>query len=94
MAPLEDLAAFAGVVRHGGFRGAARATGTSASRLSEAIRRLEARLGVRLLHRTTRSVTATDATALLIWAAGSALALGWIGWAPRGMAPGAPRVAA
>ena len=66
MAPLEDLAAFAGVVRHGGFRGAARATGTSASRLSEAIRRLEARLGVRLLHRTTRSVTATDAGARLL----------------------------
>lgn len=66
MAPLEDLAAFAGVVRHGGFRGAARATGTSASRLSEAIRRLEARLGVRLLHRTTRSVTPTDAGARLL----------------------------
>jgi DNA-binding transcriptional LysR family regulator len=66
MAPLEDLAAFAAVVRHGGFRGAARATGTSASRLSEAIRRLEARLGVRLLHRTTRSVTPTDAGARLL----------------------------
>lgn len=66
MAPLEDLAAFAGVVRHGGFRGAARALGTSASRLSEAIRRLEARLGVRLLHRTTRSVTPTDAGARLL----------------------------
>ena len=66
MAPLEDLAAFAGVVRHGGFRGAARATGTSASRLSEAIRRLEARLGVRLLHRTTRSITPTEAGARLL----------------------------
>lgn len=61
MAPLEDLAAFERVVRHGGFRGAARATGTSASQLSEAIRRLESRLGVRLLHRTTRSVSPTDA---------------------------------
>ena len=66
MAPLEDLAAFAADVRHGGFRGAARATGSSASRLSVAIRRLEARLGVRLLHRTTRSVTATDAGARLL----------------------------
>lgn len=61
MAPLEDLAALVAVARHGGFRIAARATGTSASRLSEAIRRLEARLGVRLLHRTTRSVTPTEA---------------------------------
>ena len=61
MAPLEDLSAFTSVARHGGFRTAARATGTSASRLSEAIRRLEARLGIRLLHRTTRSVTLTEA---------------------------------
>jgi hypothetical protein len=40
-----------------------------------------------------RSVTATDETALLMWAAGSVLALGWIGWASRGTAPGARRVA-
>ena len=66
MAPLEDLAAFAAVVQHGGFRGAARATGTSASRLSEAIRRLEERLGVRLLHRTTRSMTPTEVGARLL----------------------------
>lgn len=66
MAPLEDLAAFAAVAGHGGFRGAARVTGTSASRLSEAIRRLEERLGVRLLHRTTRTVTPTDAGARLL----------------------------
>jgi DNA-binding transcriptional LysR family regulator len=66
MAPLEDLAAFAAVVRHGGFRGAARATGTSASRLSEAIRRLEERLGVRLLHRTTRSMSPTEVGARLL----------------------------
>jgi DNA-binding transcriptional LysR family regulator len=66
MAPLEDLAAFAAVVQHGGFRGAARATGTSASRLSEAIRRLEERLGVRLLHRTTRSITPTEVGARLL----------------------------
>ncbi|MBE7941244.1 MULTISPECIES: LysR family transcriptional regulator [Ramlibacter] len=66
MAPLEDLAAFAAVARHGGFRGAARATGTSASRLSEALRRLEARLGVRLMHRTTRSIRPTEAGARLL----------------------------
>jgi DNA-binding transcriptional LysR family regulator len=63
---LEDLSAFVAVVREGGFRGAARATGTSASRLSEALRRLETRLGVRLLHRTTRNVAPTDAGARLL----------------------------
>jgi DNA-binding transcriptional LysR family regulator len=65
MAPLEDLAAFAAVVQHRGFRGAAAAHGTSASRLSEAVRRLEERLGARLLHRTTRSVVPTETGAQL-----------------------------
>ncbi|WP_426287898.1 LysR family transcriptional regulator [Luteibacter sp. E-22] len=49
------------VARAGGFREAARANGTSASSLSEAVRRLEAQVGVRLLNRTTRSVAPTDA---------------------------------
>lgn len=44
-----------------GFRDAARTMGTSASGLSEAVRRLETRLGVRLLNRTTRSVVPTEA---------------------------------
>ncbi|MTV41337.1 LysR family transcriptional regulator [Duganella radicis] len=61
MADLQDVGAFVAVARHGGFREAARKTGGSASQLSEAVRRLEAGLGVRLLHRTTRSVAATDA---------------------------------
>jgi DNA-binding transcriptional LysR family regulator len=74
MAELEDLAAFVAVAREGGFRGAARATGTSASRLSEALRRLETRLGVRLLHRTTRNVAPTDAGARLLERLGPALA--------------------
>lgn len=65
-APLQDLFAFLAVVRAGGFREGARASGTSASSLSEAVRRLEARLGVRLLHRTTRSVTPTEAGARLV----------------------------
>jgi DNA-binding transcriptional LysR family regulator len=52
-------------VRAGGFREGARASGLSASRLSESVRRLEARLGVRLLHRTTRSVSPTEAGARL-----------------------------
>jgi DNA-binding transcriptional LysR family regulator len=38
-----------------------RASGTSASKLSDAVRRLEAELGVRLLNRTTRSVAPTEA---------------------------------
>jgi DNA-binding transcriptional LysR family regulator len=58
---LGDLQAFAAVARARSFRGAATARGGSASTLSEAVRRLEARLGVRLLNRTTRSVTATEA---------------------------------
>ena len=58
---LGDLSAFVAVARAGGFRDAARANNTSASGLSDAVRRLEARLGVRLLNRTTRSVVPTDA---------------------------------
>ena len=58
---LADLDAFVAVARARGFRGAAAARGGSASGLSEAVRRLEAALGVRLLNRTTRSVTPTEA---------------------------------
>jgi DNA-binding transcriptional LysR family regulator len=58
---LGDLSAFVAVARAGGFRDAARATSTSASGLSDAVRRLETKLGVRLLNRTTRSVVPTDA---------------------------------
>jgi DNA-binding transcriptional LysR family regulator len=58
---LDDLSAFAAVVRSGGFREAARASRSSASSLSEAVRRLEERMGVRLLNRTTRSVAPTEA---------------------------------
>lgn len=56
-----DLKAFLAVARAKGFREGARASDSSASRLSEAVRRLETQLGVRLLHRTTRSVVATEA---------------------------------
>jgi DNA-binding transcriptional LysR family regulator len=65
-ADLGDLNAFLAVARARGFRDAARTSDASASTLSEAVRRLEARLGVRLLHRTTRSVTPTEAGAQLI----------------------------
>lgn len=60
-ANLADLNAFLAVARAKGFREAARASSGSASALSEAVRRLETQLGVRLLHRTTRSVSITEA---------------------------------
>jgi DNA-binding transcriptional LysR family regulator len=72
-ADLNDLFAFVSVVRAGGFRDAARSTGVSASSLSEAVRRLEARLGVRLLNRTTRTVAPTEAGARLFERLGPAL---------------------
>lgn len=58
---LSELDAFAAVARHRSFRKAADERGVSASALSHAMRALEARLGVRLLNRTTRSVTPTEA---------------------------------
>jgi DNA-binding transcriptional LysR family regulator len=56
-----DLDAFVAVAGAHGFRGAAQARRASASGLSEAVRRLEAALGVRLLNRTNRSVAPTEA---------------------------------
>ena len=58
---LSDLTAFVTVARARGFRDGARLSGASASSLSEAVRRLETQLGVRLLNSTTRSVAATEA---------------------------------
>ncbi|MGF6484658.1 LysR family transcriptional regulator [Paraburkholderia sp. JPY419] len=63
---LNDLAAFVSVCRAGGFRDAARVSGVSASSLSVAVRRLETKLGLRLLNRTTRSVAPTEAGLRLI----------------------------
>ncbi len=71
---LSDLTAFIAVARAKGFRDAARGSGSSASALSEAVRRLEAQLGVRLLNRTTRSVAPTEAGARLLEQLGPALA--------------------
>lgn len=73
-ADLGDLAAFVAVARAGGFREAARVTGGSASGLSEAVRRLETGLSVRLLNRSTRSVATTEAGARLLDRLGPALA--------------------
>jgi DNA-binding transcriptional LysR family regulator len=61
------------VARAGGFRDGARHSGVSASGLSEAVRRLETQLGVRLLHRTTRSVVPTEAGRRLLDRLGPAL---------------------
>ncbi|HEV7250389.1 MAG TPA: LysR substrate-binding domain-containing protein [Shinella sp.] len=58
---MADLGAFLAVARAGGFREAARATDSSSSALSDAVRRLETDLGVRLFNRTTRSVVPTEA---------------------------------
>jgi DNA-binding transcriptional LysR family regulator len=58
---LSDLSAFVAVAQARGFRTAALTRGVSPSALSDAIRRLEQQLGVRLLNRTTRSVTPTEA---------------------------------
>lgn len=56
-----ELNSFVAVARHRSFRAAADAMGVSRSSLSHALRGLEQQLGVRLLHRTTRSVAPTEA---------------------------------
>ena len=58
---LANLTAFVAVADQRSFRGAASRLGVTASALSHSMRLLEERLGVRLLHRTTRSVSVTDA---------------------------------
>ena len=58
---INDLVALVAIARERSFTRAAAQLGVSQSALSHAIRELEGRLGVRLLTRTTRSVTATEA---------------------------------
>ncbi len=58
---LAHLSAFVAVADHLSFRAAALRLGVTPSALSHTMRQLEERLGVRLLHRTTRSVAVTDA---------------------------------
>lgn len=60
---LEDMELFACVVQAGSFTTAAKRLDTSKSRLSRRIAELEARLGVKLLHRTTRQLSLTEAGA-------------------------------
>lgn len=64
--PLNDLRAFAAVARTRSFTAASAELGVSPSALSHAMRGLEARLGVRLLARSTRSVAPTEAGAALL----------------------------
>jgi DNA-binding transcriptional LysR family regulator len=70
---LADLSAFAAVAEERSFTRAAAKLGTSQSALSFTVRRLEERLGVRLLSRTTRSVAATEAGERLLRTLGPAL---------------------
>jgi DNA-binding transcriptional LysR family regulator len=60
---LAGLESFAAVVQHGGFSRAAEALGVSKSTISKQVTRLEQRLGVKLLSRTTRAVNLTSAGA-------------------------------
>jgi len=60
MQDLNDLYYFVRVVDHGGFAAAARKTGIQKSRLSRRIQQLEARLGVRLLNRSSRRFSVTE----------------------------------
>src|SRR5580692_1397952 len=70
---LNDLAAFLAVARERSFTRAAAQLGISQSALSQTVRGLEARLGLRLLTRTTRSVAPTEAGERLMRAAGPRL---------------------
>jgi DNA-binding transcriptional LysR family regulator len=63
---LTDLNAFVVVADHLSFRAASAQLGVTASALSHSLRQLEERLGTQLLHRTTRSVSLTDAGLRLI----------------------------
>lgn len=70
---LDGLIAFWKVSEHGGFTAAAADLAVSPSALSQAIRQLETRLGVRLLNRTTRSVSLTEAGQAYLSRVGPAL---------------------
>jgi DNA-binding transcriptional LysR family regulator len=71
--PLNALNSFVAVARHRSFAAAARHLGVSTSALSQSVRQLEARLGVTLLTRTSRTVALTDAGQRLLENAGAAV---------------------
>jgi DNA-binding transcriptional LysR family regulator len=98
-----ELSAFAAIVEHGSFARAAAQLGISPSALSQSIRSLEERMGVRLLNRTTRSVSPTGAGSRLISRLGPALKeldaavldVGNLGTGPAGLLRiNVPRIAA
>ncbi len=60
MQDLNDILCFSAVVEHNGFSAAARALNRPKSSISRQVERLEARLGVRLLERSTRRVRLTE----------------------------------
>src|SRR5438445_775087 len=70
---LDDLVAFFAVARERSFTRAAARLGVSQSALSQTVRGLEARLGLRLLTRTTRNVAPTEADERLLRAVGPRL---------------------
>src|SRR6185369_11822345 len=71
--PLNALNSFIAVARNRSFATAARHLGISTSALSQSVRQLEARLGVTLLTRTSRTVALTDAGQRLLENAGAAV---------------------
>jgi len=71
--PLNALNAFIAVARRRSFAAAGRDLGVSTSALSQSVRQLEARLGVALLTRTSRSVALTDAGRRLLETSGAAV---------------------
>lgn len=89
---LDGMTTFVAVAEAKGFRAAGERLGVSHSAVSQALRRLEERLGIALVQRTTRSVRLTDAGERLYASVRSALdevraavaAVGELGEAPRG----------
>jgi DNA-binding transcriptional LysR family regulator len=71
---LDGLLAFATVAKQGNFTAAAALLEVTPSAVSQAVRQLEERLGVRLLHRTTRSVSLTEAGEQFLARVGPAVA--------------------
>lgn len=93
MQPLDDFYYFAKVLEHGGYAKAARVLGIPKSRLSRHVSALEARLGVRLLNRSTRRFAVTDvgeevhrhALAMLAEADAAVEAVEFVRVEPRGL---------
>lgn len=61
MSSLDDIQTFVAVAETGGFASAARRVGVTKAAVSKAVNRLEAQLGARLFHRTTRQVRLSEA---------------------------------